>query len=138
MEELEPQSQHIARELRHEFPGVDAYFSQEKGVLKVTWPSQNPAVTEDFVLDCKDIPSLYWFKGYMFDFFGYSTEEEQATEIRRFIRDFFAERIGCALWLEGEKVHGGGPAWFESDGPDSFWKQPGYTIRSWRGTRDLG
>jgi hypothetical protein len=137
---LDPLSEAIARRLSEEFQGCERFFSAAEGILQVEWPSQNPAVDEPLVLDCKPEPSLHWFKGYMYDFpvAAWGSEERQALGIVDFLKGFFAERVACGVQLREGKVIAGGPVWFEEDDADAWWRKPGVLIRSWNGTRNSG
>jgi hypothetical protein len=145
-EQLEPSSAAIAERLKTALPGVEALFLVTDGVLRVEWPSENPSVEEKLVLDCADEVSLYWFRGYMYDFpLGvHGSIEERAEHVVSFLTKFFDEEVGCGVAIKDGKVMGGGPVWFKryeeyvatgkSDKP--WWWEPGTAVRSWRGTRD--
>jgi hypothetical protein len=108
---------------------------------RIVWPSADPNVAEDLVLDLTDEPSLFWFRGYFFDFprVVHPTEAEQLEAIATFLRDLFAECILCGVRLEGDRVVGGGPIWRDGEAhPGSWHSDPSVRIRSWRGTYDRG
>jgi len=74
----------------------------------------------------------------MYDFPEFLTgkDYDQVKEITEFLELFFKEEIGCGVRLRNGNVAGGGPVWFEHDGPDAWWNEDGAIIRSWRGNRD--
>jgi hypothetical protein len=104
--------------------------------LVALWPSENPQVAEPLKLDTEIYPSLYWFRGYMWDF----TDDEPALPrtVVNFLRDFFAERYACGVRLEDDEVMRGGPVDTSYKGDDAWWNDPEVVIRSWGGTFDRG
>jgi len=131
---LEPISHGIYESLAAKFG--EATFGNREEWLIAHWRSRNPQVHEDLVLDTETYPSLYWFKGYMWDFTG--DEKSLAMDVVSFLNDFFEERVVCGVqWAEGQ-VKGGGPIDLRSLDEDGWWNDKDVLIRSWRGTYDRG
>ncbi|MFI5384541.1 MAG: hypothetical protein ACHQ50_00305 [Fimbriimonadales bacterium] len=135
---LEPLSRAIALRLIQSFPNIDRQFAADNGVLTVTWPSVNPSVSESLMLRCAGEPSLWWFRGYMYDFVGRGSDEVTADAIAEFLERFFEDRIACGVRFRDGKVASGGPIWFDEEvwPNSSSWTAADVVIRSWRGSKD--
>lgn len=141
LDSLLPKSRRIAERLIEAFPECEKLMKSERGILTVVWPSKSPYVLEPLELRCEFEPSLYWFKGYMYDFIDWPGDDGflQADRIVEFLEGFFAEEYACAVDFRDGQVMGGGPVrTADLEAKTGWWSDSTIQIRSWKGKYDRG
>jgi len=119
-------------------PAPDVIWDGATATL--SWASQNPRVPEPLrlVIGRNTEASLYWHRGYMYDFPEFIHGSNLLDAICEFLGSFSREEIGCGVHMRNGEVRGGGPVWYAEDEPSAWWNDADVEVRTWRGNRDRG